>query len=585
MLSSNSSRFIIALMLTWFVLSPCVMTVTNIDYSGNPINMMETAAPTISGPSIYQFENGSQGNKIVYHAYDANPKNYSVTVDGRDYISALWDGKDITVLLVYLYTLDMIKTLPQDFQFVVTVFNKAGESASASTTVRVIQDVTAPIIQQPENITYEYGSFGHKIQWNITESNPDFYNITRYSNETANNFTVLEYGDWDGSNISISVDGLNATHWYLYTLFVRDIFGYNSSSTVNVTVFPDLSSPVISSPDDISFEFGALGNKITWHVYDSNPKNYTIDAIISYQDPLYGNYTAFHSFVNITQTNWTLTNPHGDDITILLDWFYLGNYTFIIQAFDIYGRNTTDSVFVNIYPDVRAPIIYPSSDVTYEEGYTGYNITWGVEENNPLWYNLTRNGLSLMNGVWRGENISINVDHLAVGSYSYNMSFSDFFDAISFSVITVTVLPDSHPPLIESISIIQTFSKLTKNNLTIQAYAWDLNNLSKIEVEWGVGNPNSTDFNLSNQTMQKVSVADFYEASLGEYSHGVVVWYRIIAVDNSSAHNQDVTPWMSVTVRNMSYTGTPAVIYAVVTILGSLALLVFIVIYFKTKVR
>jgi len=585
MLSSKGSRFIIALMLTWFVLSPCVLTVTNIDYSADPINKMETAAPTISGPTFYQFENGSRGDKLVYHAYDASPKNYSVTVDGKDYLSGLWDGENITVLLVYLYTLDMITTLPQDFQFLVTVFNEAGESASASTTVRVIQDVTAPIIKQPANITYEYGSFGHKIQWNITESNPDFYNITRYSNETANNFTVIEYGDWNSNNISISVDGLNATHWYLYTLFVRDKFGYNSSSTVNVTVFQDLSNPVISSPDNISFEFGALGNKITWHVYDSNPKNYTIDAIISYDDPLYGNYTAFHSFTNITESNWTLTNPHGDDITIPLDWLYLGNYTFIILAFDIYGRNATDSVFVNIYPDVRAPIIYPSNDVSYEEGYTGYNITWGVEENNPLWYNLTKNGVSIMNGAWRGQNITINVDHLNVGSYSYNMSFSDFFGAISYAVIIVTVTRDTHPPLIENINIIQTFAKLTKNNLTIQAYAWDLNNLSKIEVEWGVGNPNSTNFDLSNQTMQKASLADFYKASLGEYSHGVVVWYRITAIDNSSAKNPHVTPWMSVTVKNMSHIGAPAALYAVVIILGCLSLLVFIVIYSKTKVR
>lgn len=585
MLSSNRSRFLMALMLTWFVLSPYVLTLTNVDFSAAPIKIMDSAAPTISGPSFYQFENGSRGDKLVYTAYDANPKNYSVKVDGEQYTSGLWDGDDITVLLVYLYELDMIDTLPQDFNFVVTVFNQAGQSASASTTVRVILDETAPQIDQPENITYEYGSFGHTIQWNITESNPEFYNVTRYSNETLNNFTIVEFGDWDGSNITVSIDGLNQSHWYLYTLFVSDIFGRNATSTVNVTVFPDLTNPAISSPDDLSFEFGSLGERITWHVYDSNPQNYTITGIIHYNDTLYGNYTAFHSFTNMTQTNWTLTNPKGDEISVLLDWFFLGNYTFIFQAFDIYGRNTTDSVFVNIYPDIRAPVITPDDDLSYEEGYSGYNITWSVEENNPLWYNLTKNGQSLMNGIWKGENITINVDHLAVGSYAYNMSFCDFFGAVSYAVITVTVMEDAHLPIIANINVIQTFSTPTKNNLSIQAYVWDINNISSIEVEWGVGDPLSENFDYDNMTMTLASLDDFYTASLGEYAHGQVVWFRIIAADNSSVSNKEVTEWTSITVESMSFTGAPAALYAVVLILGGLALLVFIVIYFRTRVR
>ena len=572
-------------MLTWFVLSPYVMTVSNIESSVAPTNKMKIAAPTISGPSFFEFENGTRGLTLEYDAYDANPKNFSVTVDGKDYVSGVWDGGTITVLLVYLYTRNLIVSLPQEFEFVVTVFNDDDESASATTTVRVIQDESPPDIKQPANITYEFGSFGHEIRWNITEANPDFYNVTRYSNETINNHTVIESGDWDGSDIIINVDGLNQSYWYLYTLFVSDIFGRNATNTVNVTVYPDRSNPVISSPDDISFEFGALGNKITWHVYDSNPKNYTITGIIHYNDTLYGNYTAFHPIANVTQSNWTLSNADGDDISVILDWTYLGNYTFIILAYDIYGRNSTDSVYVNIYPDIRAPVIEPVSDLSYEEGYTGYSINWTIEENNPLSYNLTLDGVPVMGGVWRGENISLEVDNLTVGSYDYNASFTDFFGQTSFAIITVTVTPDAHLPIISSINVIQTYSSRTKSNLTVQAYVWDLNNLKSIEVEWGVGNPNATSFEMSNKTMQRASLADFYDADLGEFSQGSVVWYRLVAVDNSSVNNEEITGWMSITVAKMSYTGMPAPIYAVVVILGGLSLLVFIVLYFKTKVK
>lgn len=546
---------------------------------------MEISAPTISGPTFYQFENGSRGDTLEYDAYDSNPKNYSVTADGRNYRSGLWDGTAITVSLDFLYTLNMIETLPHDFEFIVKVFNQAGESATATTTVRVIQDETAPIIQQPANLTYEYGSFGHEIRWNITESNPEFYNITRYSNETSANFTIIESGDWYGDDIIINVDGLNESRWYLYTLFVRDIFGLNASSSVNVTIFPDLTNPAISSPDDISFEFGALGNRVTWHVYDSNPKNYTITGIIHYNDTLYGNYTAFHSFANVTKTDWTLTNPDGDNVSIILDWFYLGNYTFILQAFDIYGRNSTDSVFVNIYPDIRAPVIDPDEDLSYEEGYTGFSITWGVEENNPLWYNLTINGDLFINGTWRGENITIDVDNLAVGSYEYNMTFSDFFGSLSYAIIIVTVTPDAHLPIIAEIRVFQTYHTPTKNNLSVQAYAWDLNNITRINVQWSTVNPNATDFNSASKTMEKSALEDFYEASIGEFSHGVVVWFRVIAIDNSSVQNEAVTDWISITIIDMSYKGFIAPLYAIVVILGGLSLLVFIVIYFRTKVK
>ncbi|TFH06075.1 MAG: hypothetical protein E4H14_11505, partial [Candidatus Thorarchaeota archaeon] len=383
MLSSNHTRFIFAFMLTLIILSPCVTSVNNTNFSIAPTSMMEIAAPTITGPTLFEFENGTVGVTIEYDAYDANPKNWSVTVDGSYYSSSTWDGGPVTVLLIYLITRNLIVTVPQDFTFIITVVNEAEENASITTTVRAIQDTNAPQITQPANITYEEGRFGNEIKWNIIESNPDFYNISRYSNEPGTNFSILETGDWNGDDIDINVDGLNASHWYIYTLFVNDTLGLNSTSSVNVTVLADISNPVISSPDDVAFEFGDTGMEVRWHAYDSNPKNYTIDEIIHFNDTLYGNYTEFHYFTNISQPVWMFTDPDGGDISISLDGLFLGNYTFIITAFDIYNQSSTDSVYVRIYPDIRAPVINASDNLVYEEGYTGYNITWDVDENNP----------------------------------------------------------------------------------------------------------------------------------------------------------------------------------------------------------
>ena len=168
MLSSNQSRFIFALMLTLIVLSPCVTSVSNTNLVIAPNGSMELAAPTITGPTSYEIENGTMGETIEYNAFDADPKNYSVTVDGSSYNDGIWDGSNITVYLVWLQTRGLITTVPQVFDFEITVFNNAGESDAISTTVTVIQDIVAPLIDQPANITYEEGSFGNEIQWNIT---------------------------------------------------------------------------------------------------------------------------------------------------------------------------------------------------------------------------------------------------------------------------------------------------------------------------------------------------------------------------------------------------------------------------------
>ncbi|MCK4567322.1 MAG: hypothetical protein KAU48_08435 [Candidatus Thorarchaeota archaeon] len=583
MLSSNQSRFIFALMLTFIILAPCVTSVSNTNFSIAPTNTMELAAPTITGLTFYEFENGSVGETLEYDASDANPKNYSVTVDGSDYDSGFWDGGAITVYLVYLYTRNMIDSVPQAFNFVVTVFNDAEESASIATTVSVIQDVTAPIIEQPANITYEEGRFGNEIQWNITESNPDFYNISKVSNEPSSNSTVLETGSWSDKEIVINVDGLNASRWYFYTLFVNDTSGRNSTSSVNVTVLVDVTDPVISSPDDIAFEFGDTGFEVLWEAYDSNPMNYTIDIIIHYNDTLYGNVTGFGYFSNITQPSWTFTDPDGGNISILLDGLFLGNYTFNITAFDTFNQTTTDSVYVRIYPDIRAPIIDADEDLEYEEGYTGYNITWGIEENNPLFYNLTLDGGVLMNGTWRGENFTIDVDGLDVGIHDYNLTLGDFFGFNSSVIIHVEVTIDVHFPIIKEVKVLQSLTSQTTNNLTVQAYVWDLNMITDITIEWGVGDPESDTFESETSNMNSSEITDFFSADLGEYSHGVVVWYRISATDNSSQQNTETIEWSNVTVTTMSYQGVPTLLYGIVGLLGGLSLIVFIVLYYKSK--
>ncbi len=590
---TKTKHLTIAILMFWLFLTPAMVGLA--DFATNTIapNNFELAAPSINSPPDLTFENGSLGEKIVWNATSNEPLNYSVSRDGEIIDSGNWDGSEIVVELDHLYEENLTYSLPVSFEFTCVVFDKQNESVSDTVMVTVIADETNPIItievdgivlEEPANYTYEVGSFGHEIIWMINETNPDFYNITRLSDYPSNNFTVIESGNWAGGNISIGIDGLNATHSYLYTLFVNDTLGHNSTSTVNVTVSEDLTDPVVDSPDDISYEFGAGPYVLKWHVYDSNPKNYSIRVIVHFNDTEYGPPGQAHPPANISQPDWSFDDPKGQDIQINVTNLYLGNYTFTIILFDEYDHNSTDSVNITVYEDIRAPVVNATDEITYEEGYTGYEINWTIDESNPKTYNLTRyDGLNItiiMNGTWSGQNFVVSVDGLAVGTYIYNMTLIDYFNQTTIFITTVEVTPDAHLPTISQVRVLQSFTTVSTNNLTVQAYVWDRNNISSITIEWYTNDPENP--NSKNMTLQFDNI---YNAELGEFVNGETVFFRLRAVDNSSVKNEHVTQWFNYTISSQLPERTPPLLIAGAAILGGLSSIAIAVIYFKTRTR
>ena len=112
-----------------------------------------------------------------------------------------------------------------------------------------------------------------------------------------------------------------------------------------------------------------------------------------------------------------------------------------------------------------------------------------------------------------------------------------------------------------------------------------MNNISSLEIQWGVGDPESADFTFDTMDMEQTEIESIFVARLGNYEYGVRVWYKIIAQDDSSVQLVYDSGWLNVQISLQSYVGAPAPLYAVVVILGSLSLLVILVIYFRTKTR
>ncbi|MHA2273749.1 MAG: hypothetical protein ACXACI_18020, partial [Candidatus Hodarchaeales archaeon] len=176
MLKRRHARIIFAAMFTWLVLSPYAAgLMTSWIPTTDPGNHFISAEVTIDDVPNLTYENGSLGEEIVWNATTDNPKNYTVTREGAVYESGTWDGSLITVDLDHLYDDDLITALPAAFTFECIVFDTNNETASDEVLVTVIADVLGPIIVATGNFSYEEGSFGHEVQWNITETNPQFF--------------------------------------------------------------------------------------------------------------------------------------------------------------------------------------------------------------------------------------------------------------------------------------------------------------------------------------------------------------------------------------------------------------------------
>ncbi|TFF92309.1 hypothetical protein EU546_07675, partial [Candidatus Thorarchaeota archaeon] len=91
-----------------------------------------------------------------------------------------------------------------------------------------------PAVSRPADVSYEKGSTGHLIQWTVSDDHPSAYEIYR-------NGTQLVAASWNGSPISISVEGLSAGA-YNYTIVVSDIFGNQGRDTVFVIVIAQASN-------------------------------------------------------------------------------------------------------------------------------------------------------------------------------------------------------------------------------------------------------------------------------------------------------------------------------------------------------
>lgn len=161
--------------------------------------------------------------------------------------------------------------------------------------------------------------------------------------------------------------------------------------------------PHLSHPFDFECEFGVQGYSILWLAFDSDPSEYSV----------YMN----ESLISSKQWN-------GSDIVVYLQGLQVGFYVYKILAVDDAGNSAVDIVEVTVV-DTTVPTVNSPTDIEYEAGSIGNTITWNTFDLAPSFFEIYRDGILIKQQPWNSTVISIVIDSLSAGTYSYSLTLYD----------------------------------------------------------------------------------------------------------------------------------------------------------------
>lgn len=177
----------------------------------------------------------------------------------------------------------------------------------------------------------------------------------------------------------------------------KDYIGDQETSAESdwVEIFADITPPTIVPPEDVEYEYGSIGNTLTWVASDEYPNTYEI----------------FIDGVSFESGVW----ESGAPITLNVDGFAMGTYEFMITCYDIYDNIATDNVLVNVIEDDDTT---PPSIVIHYLGANTVNLP----------------------GIWIVvvEDFESGIDEIQI-FVDGNLVFHDFFDGILLKDVDINV--------------------------------------------------------------------------------------------------------------------------------------------------
>jgi parallel beta-helix repeat protein len=172
-------------------------------------------------PSDIVFEQESSKMYIEWQLNAIYPGVYELYWNQKLHDQKDWDGSPIIINITLLGV--------GIHNFTLRLFDSTNHFMTDTVFVTVIE-TAPPAITEVKDLEYMEGIAGNAIIWKIYDANPSSYIILL-------NDTRIRAGGWDGSDITLPVDGL-APGVYNFTLIVEDVSGNVAIDVVLVTVTP-----------------------------------------------------------------------------------------------------------------------------------------------------------------------------------------------------------------------------------------------------------------------------------------------------------------------------------------------------------
>ena len=202
------------------------------------VHVFDDTPPAISNvPNTVAFVGGS--NQILsWEVSDLHSDTYTVFLDGDEYATGSWT----TGLLEF----NIDGLTEGEHSLIMQIADLDGNTAADQVLINVILDDVEPVIDSPDDITYEEGETGNIIVWNPQDDYPATFEISDES-------SVLSEGTWGGSRVVFNVDGLSVGS-YRFQITVTDGSGNSVDDFVSVDVTAIVTEPPPPPPPiDLGF--------------------------------------------------------------------------------------------------------------------------------------------------------------------------------------------------------------------------------------------------------------------------------------------------------------------------------------------
>lgn len=277
---------------------------------------------------------------------------YIVYLNGSIFDSGSWTNQTPIVIL-----LDSINSTIGLHNFTIRI-NDTINADPIDLVWITIQDTTIPILNDPANQTFLFGTPNRWINWTAIGAIPANYSIFR-------NGTIVANGMWlSVIPINYSLTGLGIGFWN-FTIVVNNTNTFEDSDDVWITVLtviiPDITRIIIwenlTSPFDFVASNSSDGFLAT--IFYSNDQNMNTTLMIS----VFVTNGSFDLLTGNTSLEWN----DGINITITPTGTYVFNFTYYIaqtetanniniSIFDINGNS--NSTLINVQLDNDAPTAF-----------------------------------------------------------------------------------------------------------------------------------------------------------------------------------------------------------------------------------